>query len=270
MIYKIYSLKHALLLSLSALGIFAILSLTTGVAHAAPTVDRHMYIWSSSVTTYGTSTIKKWLVKNNISTAIISLTNSNRTLFKKLLTDLPRSGIDVALLVGNNSLLFEDDVPAYFDNLLRDIDTSKLAGGIHLDIEQYARSSFPDYHERKSYYDNLYLDLLTATKEYADNHGLKVSVSIPVFYDEALLRDIYERADTVYLMAYEITDIDRLEAKVSQELTIGPNDTIVALRADDFATRKAFESFLTTTLNRLGISDIAMHDFRRFKELPLR
>lgn len=232
--------------------------------YAAYDINRSMYIWSSAFDSYSTTTIRKYLVKNDITTALVSA--SKKSAFKKLLPELIKKGVEVEVLVGDNSLLMNPDPEEYFDNLLSGIDIQKIQA-IHLDIEPHARSSFPDFHERKSYYFDLYVTLLREARQYADDHDLQLSVDIPTFYPDYVLDDVYTYADTVYVMAYEIINMNTLKSRTSQELERGEHRTTIALRANDFETRSKFETYLQNASGKLGISSFAMHDLKRFMSL---
>lgn len=233
------------------------------IVHAAnPTIDRSMYIWSATETTYGAEYIKNYLVSNNITTAVAS--GSNKTVFKQLLTILPPQGIKVELLIGSNSLLTNPDPTAYFDNILKGIDTKNISA-LHLDVEPH---TFDDYQTKKEYYLSLYVQLLKTAKMYATQKGMKLSVDIPVFYPEATVKEIYKQADTVYLMAYQITSMNYLATRVSEELTQGKEKTVIAFRANDFAKRSDFETYLKNASTKLNMSTFAMHDLSRFVNLP--
>ncbi len=233
-------------------------------SNAASQIDRSMYIWSSAFDSYSTTAIRKYLVRNDISTVFVSATN--KPAFKKLLPELAKKDIQIEVLIGNNSLLTNPDPKEYLDNLLSGIDTQKIQA-IHLDIEPHARSSFPDFHERESYYFDLYLGLLREARDYADNHELELSVDIPTFYPDYVLDDVYTYADTVYVMAYEIANMNTLKSRTSQELERGEHRTVIALRANDFATRSKFETYLQNASSKLGTSSFAMHDLKRFMML---
>lgn len=225
-------------------------------------ITRSMYIWSSAFNNYTVDYIKTYLTTNKISTAVVS--SSNKTAFNQLASDLSVKGIKTELLLGSNSVLTNTNQVAYFDNLFSGI-TVKNVSALHLDVEPQA---LDDYHTRKEYYLNLYVQLVKTAKTYATQKGIKLSVSIPVYWPEATLKEIYKQADTVYLMAYEIQSMDYLKTRVSEEMALGKNKTIVAFRSNDFTTRTAFETYLTNAMTKLSASKVAMHDLTRFVNLP--
>jgi len=237
-------------------------------AHASTTSSPEaIYIWSSAQKTYGADYITQYLVKNKITTAIISLTDSSKSVFKKLLTSLPKKGKHIEALFGDNHLLTEENPEAYFDTLFDEVNTSKISA-MHLDIEPRAHSAFPDYYDRPEYYDDLYIELLRATKEYAHNHGMELSVDIPVSYGPDMLEKIYEQADHVYVMAYEIQSMNYLKSKVQDEMNQDKSETVIAFRVDDFENQKELTSYFKNASQKLNTTHFALHDFGRIVKLP--
>lgn len=228
--------------------------------------SRGMYIWSSALKDYGAQWITDYLVDHNITTAFISYSNSTKDVFKKLLVDLPKNNIDVEVLVGDNWFLTNTNPTAYLDKLLKGIEIDRLSG-IHIDVEPYS-SSFPDFDANKEYYMWLYIKLLKNVRKYANKKGLNVAVDIPVSYSENILKEVYKYADKVYIMAYNITSMNYLAGKVADEVNQGKDKTVISLRANDFTNRQDFETYVSNASAKLNISTFALHDFRRFKQLP--
>lgn len=260
-LFKKYALFGLIAIFSVVIALFAFMK--TGTVNAAPTtpITRSMYLWSSAFNTYTIDYIETYLTTNKISTALVS--SSNKTAFNQLAKRLSAKGIQTELLLGSNSVLTNTNQVAYFDNLFTGIDTKNITA-LHLDVEPHTLS---DYQTRKEYYLNLYVQLLKTAKTYATQKGIKLSVDIPVFYPEATLKEIYKHADTVYLMAYEITSIDSLERRTKEEFALGKEKTVLGLRANDFATRAVFETYLAKAMNTLGTSKAAMHDLTRFEKL---
>jgi hypothetical protein len=227
--------------------------------------NKAMYIWSEAQTKYDASYIEEYLRLNKISTAIISLKKdqSNKNEAVVLFNKLASSGIKSELLVGNNKLLTQKDPIAFYDSLLSGLDL-KNVGAIHLDVEPHTLS---DFNTNKEKYFVLYVELLKKTKLYCSQKGLKLSVSIPVFYPETTLKEIYAQADNVYLMAYEHSDADFIIRKVKEEFAIDPTKTIIAIRAKDFKNRNECEKLITELSQTLNTSKFALHDFETFVKL---
>ena len=227
--------------------------------------NKAIYIWSEAQTKYSASYIEEYLRLNKISTAIISLKKdqSNKNEATALFDKLAASGIRSELLVGNNKLLTQKDPVAFYDSLLSGLNLKNISA-IHLDVEPH---TLADYDANKDKYLNMYVELLKKTKIYCSQKGLKLSVSIPVFYPETTLKDIYAQADNVYLMAYEHSDVDFIIRKVKEEFAIDASKTVIALRAKDFKNRNECEKLITELSQTLNTSRFALHDLETFVKL---
>ncbi len=228
-------------------------------------MNRSMYVWSEAQTKYGSSYVSEYLRLNKISTAIISLKKdqSNRTEALSLINKLNSKGVKVELLVGSNKLLTDNNPNAYFDELTKGLDLKALSS-LHLDVEPHTMS---DWETNKDEYLKKYHELLKTAKSYCSQKGLQLSVSIPVFYPEETLKEIYGQADKVYIMAYEHNDADYIVRKVKEEFAIDAGKTIVALRAKDFKNRNECEKLISELSQLLNTTNFAMHDLETFVKL---
>ncbi|MGZ4056117.1 MAG: hypothetical protein ACXVPY_12570 [Bacteroidia bacterium] len=228
-------------------------------------INKSIYIWSEAQVKYSTSYIEEYLRLNKISTAIISMKKdqSNKNEALALFDKLASSGIQSELLIGNNKLLSQKDPAAFYDSLLNGLDLKNVSA-MHLDVEPHAMS---DFDTNKDKYYNMYVELLKKTKLYCTQKGLKLSVSIPVFYPETVLKDIYAQADNVYIMAYEHADADYIIRKVKEEFAIDPAKSVIAIRAKDFKNRTECEKLITELSQTLNTSRFALHDMETFVKL---
>ena len=139
-----------------------------------------------------------------------------------------------------------------------------MISAIHLDVEPHVLN---DYDTNKEKYLNQYIDLLKKTKLYCAQKGLKLCVSIPVFYPEVTLKEIYAHADLVYLMAYEHPNAGFIIKKVKEEFAIDADKTIIALRAKDFKNRMECEQLIKELNTTLNATKFALHDLETFVKL---
>jgi hypothetical protein len=235
------------------------------LAIAPEKINRSLYIWSEAQNKYSTQYIEEYCRLNRIGTAIISLRKdqTNRAEAGALLSRFSGSGIKTELLAGNNKLLTSKDPAAFLDSLTVGVDLKNVSA-IHLDVEPHALT---DYDGNKEKYLAMYVELLKKAKAYCTAKGLKLSVSIPVFYPENILKEIYAQADDVYLMAYEHPDADFIIRKVKEEFAIDPARTVIALRAQDFRNRTECEKMITELSKTLNTSRFALHDLESFVKL---
>ncbi len=228
-------------------------------------INRSIYIWSDAQTKYESSYIAEYLRLNKISTAILSLKkdNDNKSAGNVLIGKLNSKGIKVELLIGNNNLLTASNPEQMLESSLAGLDTKTLTA-IHLDVEPQAMS---DWNTNREDYLQKYLALLKTAKQFCTQNGLQLSVSIPVFFPEETLKEIYAQADKVYIMAYEHKDSDYIVRKVKEELDVDASKTIIAIRAKDFNDRNECENLITELNQLLTTHSFAMHDFETFVKL---
>jgi hypothetical protein len=231
------------------------------------TLNKSIYIWSNNSADYSTSFITEFLLRNEINNAIVSpgKTKESYTRAKILLDSLHQVGIHTELLLGENSLLKRKNQVAYIDSVLTAIGNSNI-DAIHLDVEPHTLS---DWDTKKDSYLSDYLKMVHELKIYCTSKGLKLSVSIPVFYPETFLQDLYTTVDHVYVMAYEQTDPDKIVNKTKEERALGADKTIIAIRTKDFADRQKFDDFLFLLSDKLKTKDFAIHDFNSLVKLNL-
>ncbi|MGE0636828.1 MAG: YCF48-related protein [Bacteroidia bacterium] len=227
------------------------------------TKDKSMYIWSESLSKRSEAYIEEYLNLNNINRAIISAGQVEKAKVNSLFSVLKASGIQTELMIGSNKLLFNKNPAAYLDSVTASINLGDISA-LHLDVEPHV---LDDWEKNKDSHLALYVNLVKQAQVWCSAKNLKLNVSIPVFYPEATLAEIYPACDKVYLMAYEHTDAFFILKKVKEEFAISAEKTVIALRAKDFATRSAFEKFL----NELGLAantkSFAMHDLETFIKL---
>ena len=224
-----------------------------------------LYIWSEAQTKYTPEYIEEYIRLNKITTAIISLRKdqSNKIEAVNLFAKLATKGIQSELLIGNNKLIAAKDPSIYFDSITNGIDL-KMITALHLDVEPHVLA---DYDSNKDKYLNQYVELLKKAKLYCSQKGLKLSVSIPVFYPEPILKEIYAQSDFVYLMAYEHPNADFIIRKVKEEFALDATKTVIALRAKDFKNRNECEKLINELNTTMNASRFALHDLETFVKL---
>ncbi len=227
--------------------------------------NKALYIWSEAQTKYSPEYIEEYVRLNKISTAIISLRKdqANKAEALALFSKLNSKGVQSELLVGNNKLLSSKDPSVYLDSITNGIDL-KLVSAIHLDVEPHVLT---DYETNKEKYLNQYVELLKKVKAYCSSKGMKLTASIPVFYPETILKEIYAQSDLVYLMAYEHPNAEYIIRKTKEEFGFDFSKTIIALRAKDFKNRTECEKLINELSITLNTSKFALHDLETFVKL---
>jgi len=233
-------------------------------ALAQRTAPRSLYIWSNAIRTHSNVMIVEYLHYQKISTAILAVNKNRAPLVKtlSLIDSLNNKNIAVEALVGNNNLL-KQDVNAYLDSLSATLGVHRV-NGIHLDVEPH---TFDDWKTKKEEYLAAYVRMLETARRYCNRKGWKLGVSVPVFYPEEKLKEIYAIADEVIVMAYEHPDAQWITQKIAEEMKISPVKTTLALRAKDFSNRNELETLANQLAKELDLSAIALHDLGTLLEL---
>lgn len=226
-------------------------------------LDKAMYIWSESLANRTDAYIEEYLNLNNIKTAVISTGKTDKAKAAKLFSVLKASGISVELMIGSNKLLFNANPAAYLDSVTAGLNWSDISA-LHLDVEPQA---LDNWEKDKTSLLEKYVNLVKQAQAYCKSKNVKLSVSVPVFYPETTLTEIYAACDKVYIMAYEHTDAFFIMKKVKEELAISQEKTVIALRAKDFGTRSEFEKFLNELSVALNTKTFALHDLETFTKL---
>ena len=224
-----------------------------------------MYIWSKSFSRHDNNFIFEYLQVNNINTALISLSNNpeyarNASL---LMNRLNKNNVKIEVLVGNNSLFNSNNPEAFIEEILQPYDLS-LIQSIHLDIEP---QTFPGWDQNKASLLVDYVKLLKKVKSFCQSKNLQLSVSIPTYYDESVLKEIYSLADRVYIMAYENVKPEFLASKLSEELSIGLQKTTIALRFQDFKNNLEVNRLKEYLKSELKVKSFALHEMEGFINL---
>jgi hypothetical protein len=227
------------------------------------TKDKAMYIWSESLTNRTDAYIEEYLNLNNIKTAVVSAGQVEKAKVIKLFGVLKASGIKTELLIGSNKLLFHKNPAAFLDSITAGINIADITA-LHLDVEPHALA---DWDKNKDNYLALYVKLVKQAQTWCKAKNIKLNVSVPVYYPETTLTEIYAACDKVYVMAYEHTDAFFIMKKVKEEMALSPEKTVIALRAKDFGTRSEFEKFLNELGTALNTKAFALHDLETFIKL---
>lgn len=223
---------------------------------------RALYIWSDSFNRLHNGVIQDFLYAKGITKVILS--GSDKIQGHKLagfMQDSERKGIEVQVLVGDNSWLKESKQQALMARIDRLIERT---GYLHIDVEPHTLKDFKQ--NRRAYLDR-YQKLLTSIDNHIGDRG-ELSVSVPLHWDTQDYQDINKKADSVYLMAYEIQRVDLLKrrlAKVIPHLSV--EKVVVALRPEEFMNQVELESVMQQLIAAFGVTHFALHDLESYLEL---
>ena len=218
---------------------------------------RSVYIWSKTFCQTDIHTLMADLDMNETREVLLSPGESCGT--KKLssfLEEAKAEGITVLDLIGNNQMLF-DSTEQINSRIQEAVDEG--FSGIHLDVEPQA---LPQWDSLKEEYLARLVDLYSKVHAFANTHNLKFSVSIPVFFPENYLKEIYRNSDQVFVMAYGSNKPSTIIRRISEEVAINPGKTVLAVRPTDFVTRLQMESVIEKVLDSTGVKQVAIHDLK--------
>lgn len=227
--------------------------------------NRYLYIWSEHFAKAGNEHLLAFIKNNEIREVLVSPGTANYDKFTDFVFMAQLQNVAVHLMIGENRLLDNGGTEALGSLLDKYRETN--IRGIHLDIEPHTRN---DFKTRRPEYMQAYTGLLQIARQYCDDRMLRLSVSIPMHYENQELEEIYFLSDQVFVMAYERPDPDFVARKLEEELSAGREKTIIALSPDDFEDRLSMEIFIENLLKKLGLNDVALHDLRRLIDIDAR
>jgi hypothetical protein len=223
-------------------------------------LNKSIYVWTSIFEQQEASYIFQYLKYHQFEKVMIAFQRDDAALSKKIkvMQLLKEEQKQIALMIGNNNLLFESNLPKWFDGVL--VNYAKVGiDEVHLDVEPQALKEWKD---QKELLLQKYINLLEQTKKYCDEKGMKLSVSIPLHYPSEVMEKIFNLTDEVHFMCYENVNIDYLVRKLSAYQ--GYKDKVsIAIRTEDFKSRKEMEDFGLLLKQMTGIEKITFHDLKR-------
>ncbi len=213
---------------------------------------RAIYIWSDAFKNHDVQVLTNYCELNEFSHLLLSynttkshLQNVNQFISKNYTKN-------IALMVGSNKLFTNGNISSYLDSLKQNINLTFIKE-IHLDIEPHTMDGFK---ENKDAFFAKYIKLLKLAQQFTGKNKLNLSVSIPLNYPESVLTEIFKLCSNVYLMAYENVKPEFINEKIKEEIALGKDKIVIALRTKDFENRSAMDQHFKL----FQIKKIAYHD----------
>jgi LysM repeat protein len=220
-----------------------------------PKYERSIYIWSSTFEKYLNTNLIEYLDDQNFDTIFLSAgTTPDVPKVQSFIEEAHAWGIRVEMMVGDNNLLFESHQQEVGKKIM--LASSIGADGLHLDVEP---QTFDDWDEKKEQYLRLYLQMARKAFDEAQDHGLTLSLSVPVYYD-SIIKELSRYADGIQLMAYGTDDAEKIKSRTTEERSAAPEKVAIALRPQDFENYAVFELFIGKMRNELTINRFSIHD----------
>ncbi|MEI6313165.1 MAG: hypothetical protein WCP57_12965 [Bacteroidota bacterium] len=226
------------------------------------TIIKSIYIWSTAYKQYSPSYIDEFLRLHNFSNAIVSLPldNANRNLSINLINELQLQGKRVELMVGDVSLLEEQNLATRLNKQLTGINLKQISA-LHLDVEPH---TMPDWYVNREVLSLKYIKMLQQASDFCNKNQISLSVSIPLSYNDSLLKAVYKYANYVYLMAYEHKDVNYIQRKTAVPMSYGKERTSVCIRVKDFETMGELNQFTRDLTKTMNLDNIVIHDLSDF------
>ena len=226
------------------------------------TLSKSIYIWSEAYKQYSPSYIDEILSQNHFSNAIVSLPldKEKRVLAIQLIKELQMQGKRIELMVGDHSFLEKDSLAQRLHTQLEGINL-KTISALHLDVEPH---TMKDWSTNKEVLTEKYIKLLEQASIFCDQNQISLSVSIPLSYEDSLLKSVYKYAQHVYLMAYEHKDVSYIQRKTELPMSYGKEKTSVCIRVKDFESIGELNNFTQELIRTMHLDNIVIHDLSDF------
>ncbi len=219
-----------------------------------------LYVWTEGFSTVSNQELLSLLMQQGIQTVSISLGAGTFDKARKFIQKAHQQHIKVDLLVGNNLLIYIDTRSKRLQHYVQQA-AELSADGLHLDVEPH---SFDNWEEKKQFYKRNYIKLLKRARKMTAAENLKLTVSIPHFYDD-ILPEIKPLVDQVDLMVYETNRVDQIISRVKNDVELLGYKAVIALRAKDFDSLNQLNKVVRTLKTKFPKQRFALHDLRDFK-----
>lgn len=220
--------------------------------------QQSVYVWSGVYKLKSLDFLSEYITFNKFNHVVLSLNsndtsrNNNAGLIKRLNENPVKRTYEA--MVGDNHLINED-VTKKLGQLFADIPDGTYHY-LHLDVEP---QTFADWGDNKEQYLQQYLNMLSEAKTFCNQHQLKLAVSIPLYYPEETVKQIFSVCDLVYFMAYENTKPDYVQRKI-KPFESYTDQLVLAIRYNDFPNRIMMEKYMIDSYQQSGIQRFALHD----------
>ena len=216
-------------------------------------LPKSIYIWSKSFGRFDNNKLIDFLASHSFNKVMLAI-GPNEEFYDKAMTFIERARqaeIEVELLKGNNHLIFKDrffKIDELTENALQ-----LGAKGIHLDVEPHALVLDFDW-------EDLYIAMLQYAAKQAKKANLTLVASLPLYYNLQILKNAYLFCDSVYLMAYGRSTLNRIEKDLTQKLKVNYEQTVLAFRLIDFNNLEQLQIFATNVMQNIHVKGYAVHD----------
>ncbi len=221
------------------------------------------YLWTAFFNVKSNSYLLELLEEWNIKTLFLSV-NSTMDLekLKSFQSSAAEKGIQVDFLIGENSYADEDNGFIHLEKVM--IDGKNLGfKGIHLDIEPH---TFDDYEENIELYSKRQIKLFNKAKKWCDNHGMDLSVSVPMYLPINVAKTLGRNNITTHIMAYGNSSLDHKLEQTQAMRKVLKNNSRWAFEAEDFPDHQTLKETETKLIEK-EITEFTYHDLSQLDAL---
>ena len=220
--------------------------------------SRGIYLWSDAFNRIPDAQLLDFLQAKGIDRVLLSA--GRRVDHRKLKEFIGRAtdlNIGIEIIVGDNNWIFPDNQKRAATAAAA---AAEMTGALHLDIEPH---TLPGYKEHRDRYLKNYLGLMRRVRALMGDQRL--GLALPLHWPPHYYRELAGIADSLYLMAYEIPDVDKLIKRISKVLVLlPPGKAVIVLRMEDFKDQWALEQAFEQIAAETGVRRFGIHKLGSF------
>lgn len=220
--------------------------------------QRSLYVWSEQFRTRSNTFLIELARARKIGRLIVSVgKDTPMKKLRRLQGEAPTNDLTVELLLAPNYWLR----PGGVKEAKARLDTLDLQGSpLHLDLEPHM---FEDFEQRENELLQRYVKVLRVARRAVGDNELVVSV--PLFWPDQVYKEIAKIVDRVHLMAYGTKQTHERARQVRAVARhFAPEQQVIALRPDDFASPSALNQAISVLQETVGTKRYALHDLESF------
>ena len=226
--------------------------------------SRGVYLWSSEANSLPLSALKDFLKAKRVTTIFLSASEKLQPVRATQIRESAHEvGIKVVAMSGNNNWLNTplEQVRLHLHQMVQDFD------GLHLDIEPH---TLPAYKSNPLPLLDRFSALIQVASQEAKRAGKELSLSVHPKLPPLVIEKLKANVDQIYIMAYGITDPERMVRVLTPHLSHGSTKLALALRPRDFANEAALEQFITIITQKTEIRCFAFHTLGEYINFVVR
>jgi len=219
-----------------------------------------IYLWSHTFELYPNELLWQYINSRDYQTVLLSPGKSDTAKVLDFVREASASGKKVYLMKGQQNLIEESN----WNQIGAFADYAKEVGanGIHLDVEPQTKD---DWNQNRENYLSDYSAMVRKAREVTQRSGLRLSISIPVYFDD-ILSEICPNVDELYVMAYGSANSDKISERIAEEYEATRNtgtDLKVVVRHEDFASKVQMVTLVQQIKEVYKQTMFAVHDLSR-------